>query len=336
MSKKFKISVLGDGGWGTALALVSARKGHETLLWSAFPEYAKELDQKRDNYKFLPGVPIPKNITITSRLDQAVQFGEILVLAVPAQFLRNILFKLKDYDLSKKIVLSVAKGIEVKTLARPSEIIQSVLGKVNLAVLSGPSHAAEVARNVPTLVVAASQDKKVAETVQEAFRDSRFRVYVQTDVVGVEVGGALKNVIAIAAGICDGLGLGANTKSALLTRGLFEIMQIGVRMGGNPNTFFGLTGMGDLITTCISEYGRNLKVGRELGQGKKLKDILGSMEMVAEGVETARSAYQLAQKHGVTAAIINEVYKMLFEDKSPKLALEDLMSREAREELKQY
>ncbi len=336
MPKHFKISVLGDGGWGTALALVSARKGHETLLWSAFPEYAKELDQKRDNYKFLPGVLIPKNITITSHLEQAVQFGEILVLAVPAQFLRNILFKLKDYDLSKKIILSVAKGIEVKTLARPSEIIRSVLGNVNLAVLSGPSHAAEVARNVPTLVVAASQHKKVAEAVQEAFRDLRFRVYVQTDVVGVEVGGALKNVIAIAAGICDGLGLGANTKSALLTRGLFEIMQIGVRMGGNPNTFFGLTGMGDLITTCISEYGRNLKVGRELGQGKKLKDILSSMEMVAEGVETSRSAYQLAQKYGVTAAIISEIYKVLFEDKSPKQALEDLMSREAHEELKQY
>src|SRR3989338_8847512 len=182
MPKHFKISVLGDGGWGTALALVSARKGQETLLWSAFPEYAKELDQKRDNYKFIPGVPIPKSIMITSRLDQAVQFGEILVLAVPAQFLRNILFKLKDYDLSKKIILSVAKGIEAKTLARPSEIIQSVLGKVNLAVLSGPSHAAEVARNVPTLVVAASQHKKVAEAVQEAFRDLRFRVYVQTDV----------------------------------------------------------------------------------------------------------------------------------------------------------
>jgi glycerol-3-phosphate dehydrogenase (NAD(P)+) len=336
MSKPLRISVLGDGGWGTALALVSARKGNETLLWSAFPEYAQELDAKRMNRKFLPEIPIPKNVTITSDLDQAIQFGNILILAVPSQFLRNVLFKLKDYDLSKKMVLSVAKGIETKTLARPSEIINFVLGNVNLAVLSGPSHAAEVARNIPTLVVVASQDKKVAETIQEALRDTRFRIYVQTDVVGVEVGGALKNVIAIAAGICDGLNLGANTKSALLTRGLFEIMQVGVRMGANPNTFFGLTGMGDLITTCISEYGRNLKVGRELGEGKQLKDILSSMEMVAEGVETARSAYQLAQKHGVTAAIITEIYKVLFEDKSPKQALEDLMSREAHEELKQY
>lgn len=336
MSKRLKISVLGDGGWGTALALVSARRGNDTLLWSAFPEYAKELEAKHVNRKFLPGIPIPKSVTIASNLNQAIQFGDILILAVPSQFLRNVLFKLKDYDLSEKIILSVAKGIETKTLARPSEIITSVLGKVNLAILSGPSHAAEVARNVPTLVVVASQDKKVAETVQEALRDTRFRIYVQTDVVGVEVGGALKNVIAIAAGICDGLGLGANTKSALLTRGLFEIMQVGVRMGANPNTFFGLTGMGDLITTCISEYGRNLRVGRELGQGKKLKDILSSMEMVAEGVETARSAYQLAQKYGVTAAIISEIYKVLFEDKSPKQALEDLMSREAREELKQY
>jgi len=173
MSKKSKISVIGDGGWGTALALVSARKGNDTLLWSAFPEYAKELNEKRVNRKFLPGIPIPKSITIASDLNQAIQFGDILVLAVPSQFLRNVLFKLKACDLSQKIILSVAKGIETKTLARPSEIIQSVLGKVNLAVLSGPSHAAEVARNVPTLVVVASQDKKVAEAAQEALRDER-------------------------------------------------------------------------------------------------------------------------------------------------------------------
>ena len=336
MPRKFKVTVLGDGGWGTALALVNARKGNDVLLWSAFPDYAKVLVQKRENEKFLPGIKIPKTVVISSDLKEAVEFGEIIVLAVPSQFLRNVLFKLKDFDLSKKILVSVSKGIETKTLARPSEIIFSVLGKVNLVVLSGPSHAEEVARNIPTLVVVASRENKSAETVQEAFRDSRFRIYVQNDIVGVELGGALKNIIAIGAGLCDGLNLGSNTKAALLSRGLLEMTQLGVRMGANPNTFFGLSGLGDLVTTCISEYGRNLRVGRELGEGKKLREILTNMEQVVEGVETTRSAYQLAQKYGVTAAIISEIYKMLFEDKDPKQALEDLMSREAHEELKQY
>ena len=301
-----------------------------------FPEYAAVLNQKRDNVKFLPGHKIPASIKISSDLAEAVSFGDILVLAVPSQFLRNVLFKLKDFNLSKKVLVSVTKGVEAKTLARPSEIINQVLGRVNVVVLSGPSHAEEVARGVPTLVVAASMDQVAAETVQEAFRDPRFRVYVQSDVIGVELGGALKNVIAIGAGICDGLGFGSNTKAALLTRGLLEMTQLGFRLGANPNTFFGLSGLGDLVTTCISEFGRNLRVGRELGEGKKLKEILGGMEMVAEGVETARSVYQLAQKHGVTAAIITEIYKILYEDKDPRRALEDLMSREAHEELKQY
>ncbi|MBI1978113.1 MAG: NAD(P)-dependent glycerol-3-phosphate dehydrogenase, partial [Candidatus Omnitrophica bacterium] len=286
MAHRFKVTILGDGGWGTALALVNSRKGNEVVLWSAFSDYAQVLNQKRENVKFLPGFKIPSSVTITSDLAKAVAFCEILVLAVPSQYLRNILHKLKDFDLSNKILVSVAKGIENKTLALPSEIIRSVLGNVHLVVLSGPSHAEEVARNIPTLVVVASKDKKFAETVQETFRDLNFRIYVQTDIIGVELGGALKNVIAIGAGICDGLGLGSNTKAALLTRGLLEMVHLGVRMGANPNTFFGLSGIGDLITTCISEYGRNLRVGRELGQGKKLKEIVGGMEMVAEGVVT--------------------------------------------------
>jgi glycerol-3-phosphate dehydrogenase (NAD(P)+) len=336
MPKKFKVSVVGDGGWGTALALVNARRGNDTLLWSAFPDYAEALDRKRENEKFLPGVPIPDSIRITADVLEAVEFGQLIVLAVPSQFLRNVLFKLKGRDLSKKIFVSVTKGIEAKTLARPSEVIHSVLGNIDLVVLSGPSHAEEVARGIPTLVVVGSKNSKASESVQEAFRDSRFRIYTHNDVVGIELGGALKNVIAIGAGLCDGLGLGSNTKAALLTRGLLEMTQMGVRMGANPNTFFGLSGLGDLVTTCISPYGRNLRVGRELGEGKKLKDILAGMQMVAEGVETSRSAYQLAQKHGVTAAIISEIYKMLYEDKDPKQALEDLLNREAHEELKQY
>lgn len=336
MAHRFKVTILGDGGWGTALALVNSRKGNEVVLWGAFSDYAEVLNQKRENVKFLPGFKIPNSVTITSDLAKAVAFGEILVLAVPAQYLRNILHKLKDFDLSNKILVSVAKGIENKTLALPSAIIRSVLGNVHLVVLSGPSHAEEVARNIPTLVVVASKDKKFAEAAQEAFRDLNFRIYVQTDIIGVELGGALKNVIAIGAGICDGLGLGSNTKAALLTRGLLEMAHLGVRMGANPNTFFGLSGIGDLITTCISEYGRNLRVGRELGEGKKLKEIVGGMEMVAEGVATSKSAFQLAQKYGVVAAIFSEMYKVLHEDKSPKQALEDLLNRDAREEMKQY
>ncbi len=336
MVKTAQVGVLGDGGWGTSLSLVSARRGNDTTLWSAFPEYAETLRGDRENKKFLPGVKIPDSIHITSDLAEVISSSEIIILAVPSLYLRNVLFKLRSYDLSNKLLVSVAKGIETKTLARPSEIIYSVLGKVNLAVLSGPSHAEEVARGVPTLVVAGSEKPALSLKVQEALHGHMFRIYIQNDVVGIELGGSLKNVIAIGAGICDGLKLGSNTKAALITRGLFELTQIGIRMGANPNTFFGLSGLGDLITTCISQYGRNLKVGRELGEGKKLNDILKGMEMVAEGVETARCAYQLAQKHRVTAAIITEIYRILFEDKDPRTGLLDLMSREAHEELKQY
>ncbi|OGW89520.1 MAG: glycerol-3-phosphate dehydrogenase [Omnitrophica bacterium RIFCSPLOWO2_01_FULL_50_24] len=336
MPKSFKVSVLGDGGWGTALALVNARKGNDVLLWSIFPEYAKVLHEKRENIKFLPGVKIPSSMTITSDLSKAVAFGDFIVLAVPSQFLRNVIFKIKGFTLSKKIFVSVAKGLEAKTLASPSQITHSILGDVPLVALAGPSHAEEVAREIPTLVVVGSKRPECSVKTQEAFHDSRFRVYVQNDVTGIELGGAFKNVIAIGAGLCDGLKLGSNTKAALLTRGLLEMTQLGVRMGANPNTFFGLSGLGDLVTTCISEYGRNLKVGRLLGEGRKIKDILSEMEMVAEGVETARSAYQLARKHGVTAAIISEIYKVIYEDKDPAQALEDLLSREAHEEMKQY
>lgn len=336
MTKKSRVAVLGDGGWGTGMAMVSDRIGHETLLWSAFPKYADELRTKRENPKYLPGIKLPAGLKITSDVKEAVQFGDFIVFAIPSQYLRAVLFQLKGIDLSKKIVVSVTKGIEKKTLLRPSEIIEQVLGKVHLAVLSGPSHAEEVVRNIPTLVVAASVEKKTAELVQETFRDLRFRIYVQTDVIGVELGAALKNVVAIAAGVCDGLGFGSNTKAALLTRGLLEITHLGVRMGASPNTFFGLSGLGDLITTSISEYGRNRKVGELLGKGVPIQKILGGMDMVAEGVETAQSAVDLAKKYKIEIPIVTEVYKMVFEGKKPADSLESLMLREAREELRPY
>ncbi len=336
MNKSYRVSVLGDGGWGTALALVSQRKGNETLLWGAFPDYVKVLKDKRENKKFLPGVPLPAKLGISSDLKEAVSFGDILILAIPTQFLRNVLHKIKELGLSKKILVSVAKGIEKKTYLRPSEIVESILGPVNLAVLSGPSHAEEVARNIPTLVVVANKDEHFAAEVSEALRDRTFRVYLQTDIVGTELGGSLKNVVAIAAGICDGLGFGDNTKSGLLTRGLLEMTKLGVRLGANPNTFFGLSGLGDLMTTCFSQHGRNLMVGRELGKGKKIKDILAGMEMVAEGVDTSEAVAELSTRVGVGLPIMTEVYNVLFKGKDCSRAVEDLLARDAREEWKQY
>ncbi len=335
--KKFRVTILGDGGWGTALAVVNARRKNDVHLWSVFPDYAKVLNEKRENIKFLPGVPLLPAIKISSDLKAALEFGEIIVLAIPTQFLRNVLYKLKGLDISGKIFVSVAKGIEKKTCLRPSEIIQSVLGgSLPLVILSGPSHAEEVARNIPTLVVAASKDEKAAATVQKAFMDTYFRIYVQTDIVGVELGGALKNVVAIAAGVSDGLKFGDNTKSGLISRGLFEMTRLGIRLGANPNTFFGLSGLGDLVTTCFSQHGRNLRVGRELGEGKKIKDILAGMEMVAEGVDTAESIHQLCERVGLSLPIMGEVYRILFQDKDARKAVIDLLSRDAHEEWKQY
>ena len=337
MTEKFRVSVLGDGGWGTALACVCARRGNDTLLWSAFPDYAKVIKEKRENVKFLPGVPLSPKIQISTDLKEAAQFGDILILAIPTQFVRNVLHKLKDFNLKDKVLVSVSKGIEKNTCLRPTEIIESVLGKaVRVVVLSGPSHAEEVARNIPTLVVAASRDEKAAERVQSALMDTYFRIYVQTDVIGVELGGALKNVIAIAAGVCDGLNFGDNSKAGLITRGLFELTRIGAKFGANPSTFFGLSGVGDLVTTCFSQHGRNLRVGRELGQGKKIKDILAGMEMVAEGVDSAEAVHQLCERAGLHLAIVGEVYNILFHDKNPRQAVIDLLSRDAKEEWKQY
>jgi len=332
-----KVSVIGDGGWGTALALVNLRRGNDVMIWSAFPEYAKTLRKKRENVKFLPGVKLPRELRVTADLKEAVEFGEVLVLAVPSQYLRHVLLKLKELPFQKKILVSTAKGIEKKTCLRPSEIIRSVLGKnVSIVTLSGPSHAEEVARKIPTLVVAASHNPVIAKYIQEHFRDPKFRVYVQKDVIGVELGGSLKNVIAIAAGVCDGLNFGDNTKSGLLTRGIYEMVRLGVKMGASPDTFFGLSGIGDLITTCFSKHGRNLYVGRELGKGRQIKQILDGMEMVAEGVDTSLSVHQLCERVGLDLPILREVHSMLFKHKTPADAVASLLSRTPYEEWKAF
>lgn len=338
MSKKrYRISILGDGGWGTALAAVQARRDNDVLLWSAFPDYAKELRETRVNRKFLPGVKLPSDIEIVSDLKEALTFGDLIVFAIPTQYLRNILYKIRETGINAGYLVSVAKGIEKKTLLRPSQVIQTVLGKqIPLVVLSGPSHAREVADNLPTLLVAASEDERHAEAIQEAFGDLHFRIYVQNDVVGVELGGALKNVLAIAVGICDGLKLGDNCKAGLISRALVEMTRFGIHFGANPNTFFGLSGLGDMITTCISPYGRNLRVGRELGEGKTIAEILKGMEMVAEGVETSASVHELSEKYKVLTPIMSEVYEILFHDKPAKKAVADLLGRHAHQELKHF
>jgi glycerol-3-phosphate dehydrogenase (NAD(P)+) len=336
--KKHRVSILGDGGFGTALAMVQARKKNDVMLWSAFPEYARILRETRQNPKFLPGVHLPENeISITSSLEEAVAFGDFLVFAIPSQYLRNILYKIKDFGVPRQLLVSVAKGIEKKTLLRPSQVIQSVFGGSRpIVVLSGPSHAAEVARNLPTLMVAAADNEKYAAMVQETFSDPHFRIYIQNDIIGVELGGALKNVLAIAVGICDGMKLGDNAKAGLISRALVEMTRFGIHLGANPNTFFGLSGLGDLVTTCFSPYGRNLKVGRELGEGKKVADIIKSMEMVAEGVDSALSVHELSQKYNVSGPIMNEVYQILYHDKSVRQAVTDLLGRHAHQELKHF
>jgi glycerol-3-phosphate dehydrogenase (NAD(P)+) len=288
---------------------------------------------KRVNAKFLPGVKIPHEVNITSSLDEAVDNKDVLVLAVPSQYMRSVLTRLTPYKLAGKPIVSVTKGIENKTLKRMSEIARELLGdKIGVCVLSGPTIAHEVAKGSPTTLVASSGNMALAKDIQNIFITDRFRVYSNNDVIGVELGGSLKNIIAIAAGISDALGFGTNAKAALLTRGLVEMTRLGVAMGAKKDTFYGLSGLGDLTTTCISKYSRNHHFGEEIGRGKTLKEALMETEMVVEGVATTESAYELAKKHKVEMPIINEIYKVLYEGKDPKKGVHDLMTRSPKEE----
>ncbi len=328
-----KVAVLGGGAMGTACALLLAEGGRqEVALWVRDPRHAADIDRERENRRLLPGVSIPPEIPITSDVAAAVRGSELLVLAIPTKFLRAALESLASVLNENRPVVSVVKGIENDTLLRPSEIIEDVLGQRAVVSLSGPSHAEEISRRLPASVVAASGDLALARSVQQRFSTDRFRVYTNPDIVGVELAGALKNVVAIAAGISDGLGYGDNAKSALMTRGLVEMTRFGVRLGAEPTTFAGLAGMGDLIATCCSRHSRNRKVGELLGQGKSLDEILSSMEAVAEGVSTARSVYDLAEQTGIDMPITTEVFQVMFEGKSPAEATDSLMLRPPREE----
>lgn len=328
-----QFGVLGAGAWGTAISLVLAENPqHRVTLWSARPENAKILQEKRENVRLLPGVPIPPSVHLTTDLAEAVGNADLIIVAVPTVFLRETLTPRAAQFPPDRPVLSLCKGLEMATFRRPTEIMAELLGPRALAVLSGPSHAEEVARGLPTTLVAASDDLNLARWVQERFSSGRFRVYTNLDVIGVELAAALKNVIGIAAGICDGLGFGDNTKAALLTRGLAEMARFGVAHGAEPQTFHGLAGMGDLITTCFSGHGRNRMVGQRLGQGQKLSAILASTPMVPEGVYTTRSVYARASLMGLSMPIATEVYRVLYEDKDAREAVLSLMLREPKSE----
>lgn len=327
MKKIRNISVIGDGGWGTTLAIILSQKGYKVTLWGAFPGYVEILKSKRVNTKFLPGIRIPAGINITPRLEEAIEGSNIIVLAVPSQYMRKVLKSINACKVSGKVFVSVAKGIENKTLKRMSEVVHEILGRVPLAVLSGPTIAHEVALKIPTTIVSSSADMELAKMVQDIFMTDALRVYSSSDVVGTELGGSLKNVIAIAAGISDGLGFGTNAKAALLTRGLVEMVRLGVAMGAKKETFYGLSGLGDLATTCISPYSRNRHFGEEIGKGMTLKNALKETEMVVEGVATTQSAHDLAKRHKIDMPITAEIYKVLYEEKDPKKAVYDLMTR---------
>lgn len=330
-----KIAVLGAGAFGTTLAVLLHYNGHKVTLWEYKKSFAKEMIKKRENKTYLPGTPLPEELEISYKLQDVVTDKNLIVLAVPSQFLRSVVEQISFADIKNTIFVNVAKGIENKTLMTMSQMLKDVFPLIQdeqLGIISGPSHAEEVCKRIPTAVVAGSTVRETSKTIQAAFMNSYFRVYSSTDLLGVELGGAFKNVMAIGAGIIDGAKFGDNTKAAIMTRGIAEITRMGIAMGAKPETFSGLSGIGDLIVTCMSQHSRNRYVGEKLGSGLKLKEILKNMYAVAEGVETSRSASELAKKVGVDAPITNEVYKILFEDKDAIKATTDLMSRDMKEE----
>ena len=329
-----KIAVVGDGGWGTALACNLIANGHEVIMWGAFPEYLSEMEQKRENVKFLPGIKLPESLRFTSSPAEAVEGVSIILLVTPTQFLRSVLKKFAPLPgISNILFVNAAKGIEKGSWNRISQIVREELGPVSYVALSGPSHAEEVSRQVPTLVTAASADMACAEVVQRAFMNENFRVYTSSDVTGVELGGALKNVFAVAAGIIDGMKLGDNPKAALMTRAIHDMGNLGELLGGEKSTFAGLSGVGDLIVTCCSGHSRNRYVGEELGKGRKLPEILNTMGMVvAEGVPTAQGALALARKVGAETPIINGINAILDGERTPQEVIKELMTRAPKKE----
>lgn len=325
------ISVIGGGSWGTTLANLLAEKGFDVSLWIREQEIVDEMLRTGMNGIYMPGIPLSPNIRPTNDLETALRDSKYVINAVPTQFCRSVFKEAQRFINKDAVIVSVSKGIEHDTLLTCSAILKEITGK-RVAVLSGPSFAEEVIKKIPTAVTIASEDREVSLMLQELFYTEYFRVYTHTDVLGVELGGALKNVMAIAAGISDGLGLGASTRAALITRGLAEMKRLGVAMGAREDTFGGLSGLGDLVLTCTSTLSRNYTVGYRLGRGESLDSILSHMHMVAEGVPTSKSAYELSRRYNVEMPITEQIYKVVNEGKDPKLAVHELMTRSLKPE----
>ncbi len=327
------VGIIGAGSWGIALAVLLNGNGHKVTVWSALPDEIDMLSKEREHKQKLPGVKLSESIEFSKDLESSVKNNELLVLAVPSPFVRSTAAKMKQFVNDGQVIVSVAKGIEEETLMTLSEVIKQEIPQAVVSVLCGPSHAEEVGRGIPTTIVAGARKRKVAELVQNTFMNERFRVYTSPDVLGMEVGSALKNVVALAAGIADGLGYGDNTKAALITRGIAEITRLGTAMGGKFETFAGLTGIGDLIVTCASMHSRNRRAGILIGQGKTMKEAMDEVKMVVEGVYSAKAAVALSKKYNVELPIIEQVNLVLFNDKPASEAVRDLMIRDKKIEI---
>ncbi len=325
-----KVSVIGAGSWGTALAILLEKNGHQVTLWSHREEEAKELAKSREHKSKLPGVEIPEGIEIIGNLESALREKDVIVFAVPSVAVRSTAKKVAPYVKEGQLIVNVAKGIEETTLMTLTDIIEEEIPGAKGCVLSGPSHAEEVSRGLPTTCVVGAKDKETAEFLQNIFMSPVFRVYISPDILGIELGGALKNVIALAAGTADGLGYGDNTKAALITRGITEIARLGIAMGAKADTFYGLSGIGDLIVTCASKHSRNRKAGYLMGQGRSMQQAMDEVNMVVEGVYSAKAGLALSQKYKVEMPIIEQVNKVLFEGKAPAVAVKELMVRDKK------
>lgn len=327
-----RIGILGAGSWGTALAILLHDNGHDVTVWSIHEREVEMLNTTRRHESKLPGVEIPEGILFTTDMKETMSDKDVCVLAVPSPFIRSTCQKMKAYVRAGQIIVNVAKGIEESTLYTLTDIIEEEMPYADACVLSGPSHAEEVSRRLPTTCVVSARTRKTAEYLQSVFVSPVFRVYISPDMLGIELGGALKNVIALAAGTADGLGYGDNTKAALITRGIAEIARLGIKMGGRPETFYGLTGIGDLIVTCASVHSRNRKAGYLMGKGYTMQEAMDEVQMVVEGVYSAKAALTLAQKYQVEMPIVEQVNKVLFENKNAEEAVKELMIRDKKME----
>ncbi|MFR3071560.1 MAG: NAD(P)H-dependent glycerol-3-phosphate dehydrogenase [Paeniclostridium sp.] len=330
-----KICVLGAGSWGTALALVVAKKGYNVSMWTLSEDQCQKVNSTRENVDYLPGVNIPKNIHITTDLKEAINDSSVIVLAVPSQAIRSVCKQIKPFVNKNQILVDVAKGLEKGTGLRLSQVCEKELPNNEYVTLSGPSHAEEVSRFMPTTLVAASPNLEIAEIIQDAFMNPQLRVYTNPDIIGVELGGALKNIIAFGAGMCDGLGYGDNAKATLMTRGITEMGRLGVAMGAHVTTFTGLSGIGDLIVTCTSMHSRNRRAGILMGEGKSLEETLKEVDMVVEGIVATEVAYKVGKKLNIDLPITNAIYSVLYENAKPEETVRALMTRSKKNEMEE-